>query len=450
MQNVFLKYIKENHLVKKGDRVLLAVSGGIDSMVMTDLFVRTAIEVGIAHCNFCLRGRESDKDEELVKKFADKHNIPFYSIRFKTTDYAEKKGISIQMAARDLRYSWFEKTRHEYGYDSVAVAHNLNDNIETLLINLTRGTGIAGLTGMKMVNNRIIRPLLFATRESIVEYCKRQKIEYREDRSNADSKYTRNKIRHLVIPLLKEINPSIEYTLNDTAERMSGINDIVSGFIEKIVKATFEYRDDKIAVNISLLQPYQQNKTILFELFRPFGITTSTLKDFINIIAGRTGSRLFTATHRIVKDRNEIIISSGSQKENEEYKINSVAELKKVPGILSVKNINFTRSYPIPTDPCIACIDIQDITYPLIIREWHSGDFFFPFGMNRKKKLSDYFVDRKFSRFDKEKVLILESAGRIVWIIGERIDNRFRITESTKKALIIKVRSSLAIASEKK
>ena len=219
MLDRFRKFIAENNLINPGDRILLAVSGGIDSMVMTHLFLQLDHKMGIAHCNFSLRDEESDKDEEMVRKFAGEHNILFFSTRFKTKAFAKENGLSVQMAARELRYIWFEKIRLENLFDKIAVAHNLNDNIETLIINLTRGTGIAGLTGMRSISNRIIRPLLFATRKDITEYCLQNQITFREDKSNADTKYTRNKIRHLVIPVLKEINPSIETTLNETAER---------------------------------------------------------------------------------------------------------------------------------------------------------------------------------------------------------------------------------------
>ena len=442
MLNDFQKFIDDNHLADKSDRILLAVSGGIDSMVMANLFIRTGFRIGIAHCNFTLRGRESDKDEELVRLYAANHNIPFYSIRFGTEEYAERKGISIEMAARELRYEWFEKTRKKFRFKSVAVAHNMNDNIETILINLTRGTGIAGLTGMKPVTNRIIRPLLFATRKVIVDYSRKHKISYREDKSNAETKYTRNKIRHLVIPVLKEINPSIEATLTETAGRFSNLNEILSDFTENLRKRAFTERENLIIFNFKQLQSKIQNKTILYELLKPYGISNNNIDDLQNIIKGRTGGQLFTGTYRFIKNRNEIIIVPESQPETANFKVNSVTELRKIPGIDSARYIKITEKFSIPGDPCIACLDAREISFPIIIRKWKKGDFFFPLGMDQKKKLSDYFVDRKFSRLDKEKILVAESSGMIIWIIGERIDNRFRITGSTNKALIIKAHST--------
>ncbi len=438
MLNDFLKYIEENHLVKKGDRVLMAVSGGIDSMVMADLFIRAGIDTGIAHCNFCLRGKEADKDEEMVRKFAAFHNIAFFSKRFDTKGYAARNGISIQMAARELRYKWFYETMKKKGYNTTALAHNLNDNIETLLINLTRGTGITGLTGMKPSSDRLIRPLLFVTRDTIEAYCGKYRIKYREDKSNAETKYTRNRIRHMVIPVLKEINPSIEVTLNETAERLSGINEIVAGFIDKLKQKVLTERDEDIILNINLLRPYIDNRSILYELTKSYGITNTLLKDLRNIIDGKTGGRIFTDTHRFIKNRKELIISCRSGRENEFHELNALAELRKLSYIDSARIARISGSYTIPADPGTACLDAAKVAFPLIIRRWQPGDYFYPLGMKQKKKISDYFTDRRYSIPEKEKACILESDGKIVWIIGERIDDRFRITEATKKVLVIK------------
>ena len=293
------------------------------------------------------------------------------------------------MAARELRYKWFEEIRKEYGYDSIAVAHNLNDNIETLLINLVRGTGLAGMAGMKPVNNKLIRPLLFATRKKIAEFRDLNNIEFREDRSNADTKYTRNKIRHLIIPLLKEINPSIESTLNETAERFSGYNETL-------------------------------------------------LSDLVKVIKGKTGGQIITATHRIIKNRKELEVSDEEINHETSYIINNIQDFSIFPGISSVEDVRITKNFKINPDPHLACIDYQKISYPLKIRKWKPGDHFYPLGMKRMKKLSDYFIDNKYSKFDKENIFILESDGKIVWIIGDRIDDRFKITGSTAEGLLIK------------
>ena len=442
MFNAFLKYLKDNRLIKKDDRVLLAVSGGIDSMVMAHLFIRAGTTIGIAHCNYTLRGNESDMDEELVQGFAAKQGIQFYSARFDTKAYASEKGISIQMAARDLRYSWFEKVRKENGYDAVAIAHNLNDNIETLLINLTRGTGITGLSGIRRKRDRVIRPLLFATRESIEDYCRQNKLVYREDRSNAEIKYIRNKIRHLVIPLLKEINSSIEYTLNETSEKLNGINEIFRDFIKISGKKIFSKSGGSVLADVRGLNQFTGNSAVLYELFRPFGLASGTLKDLRNVIKGKTGGQMFTGTHRIIRNRGELIIEKINTDKNEIISVNSPEELTRCPEIVSVRMLNISEKFRIPVRRQIACLDSDLISFPLILRNWQHGDIFFPLGMRHKKKLSDYFIDRKISLSAKERVKVLESCGNIVWIVGERIDDRFKVTASTRRVLIVKAQSA--------
>lgn len=432
------KFNAENHLFKPGDKILLAVSGGIDSMVMAHLFLHLGNKTAIAHCNFSLRNDDSDDDEKLVREYAVKHNIPFFTNRFNTKEFARERGLSIQMAARELRYNWFEEVRLKNGFDSIAVAHNLNDNIETLLLNLVRGTGLTGMTGMKPVTNNIIRPLLFATRSEISEYCLKNKIIYREDKSNSDTKYIRNKIRHLVIPVLKEINPSIESTLSETAKRFAGINEILSEHISGLREKVSENRNEYITLNVSLLKEFLHNSTILFELFRPFGINNSQSDDLLKVIKGKTGGYILTPTHRILKNRQDIIVSEKHAIEERYYIVKNLTGLRKAPVFASARYIRIDESFKIPVDPLIACIDCEKLSFPLVIRRWKSGDHFYPLGMKQQKKLSDYFVDNKYSKIDKEEVLILESDGNIVWIVGDRIDDRYRITESTKKVLLIK------------
>jgi len=440
MLKEFLDYIAENKIPDKNSGILLAVSGGIDSMVMADLFLKAGYNIGIAHCNFSLRGRDSDLDEDLVKEFAERHNIPFYCIKFNTLEYAETNGLSVQMAARDMRYNWFEKIREHNGFDYLAVAHNLNDNIETLLINLTRGTGITGLAGMKPVSGRLIRPLLFATRNEIENYCKKFGITYREDKSNAETKYTRNRIRHLIIPELKKINPSIETTLSETLIKLRETDDIVSRFIKEIRETISVTDNDKVTFDVEQLNYYIHEKTIIFELFRPFGLSGSQAGDLIKVISGKTGGQLFTSSHRILKNRNKIIITESSELQESIYTIFMQEQMKDVPFIVSADIMEIKGNLTISDDRSIAYLDENVIEYPLLIRKWKDGDFFYPLGMKSKKKISDFLIDIKKSRIDKEKIMILETGGKIAWVIGERIDSRFRIKPSTKKALIIKTK----------
>jgi tRNA(Ile)-lysidine synthase len=276
------------------------------------------------------------------------------------------------MAARDLRYKWFEEIRNENGYDLIAIAHNLNDNIETLLINLIRGTGLAGMAGMKSISNKIIRPLLFATRQDILTFRNQHKIVFREDKSNADTKYTRNKIRHLVIPVLKEINPSIEITLGETAERFSGFNEIVSEYMSRLRETISEEREQFITFNVSQLKTRLHNKAVLFELFKPYGITNALLTDLTKVISGKTGGQIITDTHRIIKNRKEIIVSDEEIRKETSYTIENIQSFPDFPGISSARNITISENFEISSDPHIACIDSQKISFPVIIRKWRT------------------------------------------------------------------------------
>ena len=439
MLKEFKRYIADNNMLYKQSKVLLAVSGGIDSMVMAHLFRTAGIKYGIAHCNFTLRGKESDLDEDLVRTYSSENKIPFYSVSFKTKAYAAANGLSVQMAARELRYNWFEETRINNAYDLIAVAHNLNDNIETLLINLTRGTGISGLTGIQPVSKNIIRPLLFATRSEIERYCKKHNILFREDRSNSDTKYTRNKIRHRIIPVLKEINPSIEKTLADTIERLRGTDELVERYISELRARISSSEGNICTFNNDELKHFLHDKAVLFELFRPYGIAGSQVKELSDVITGKSGGQLYTSAYRIIKNRNTIVISLNEKLTDYTYIINNTEELKNVPGIDSVEIQELTDNFVIPVESLVACLDLEEINFPLIIRRWKNGDYFYPLGMKHKKKLSDFLTDRKLSLIEKERIMVLESGGRIVWVIGVRIDSRFRIRPSTARSLIIKI-----------
>jgi tRNA(Ile)-lysidine synthase len=438
MLQEFLNFTRENLLITGNRKVLMAVSGGIDSMVMSHLFISAGIPSAIAHCNFNLRGKESNMDESFVGKLAAKHSIPFHKVSFDTTGYAEEKGISIQMAARELRYRWFEKVRSEYGYESIALAHNLNDNVETFFINLLRGTGISGLTGMKPRFRYLIRPLLFATRNAITEYSVQNKIKFREDRSNADVKYVRNRLRHNIIPLFRELNPSFDLTITETAGRFEEINEIVSAFIAGIRERSACFKNDMLSFSISELKKVSTGTTVLFELFRPYGLSSVQLDELKKIIGSKSGHTLLTKTHRITKNRDELIITELAREPEVQYQAESLSQLRKFPGFISAVTKAAGKGFQVPQSSSTACLDAEKIMFPVVIRRWAPGDFFYPLGMKSRKKLSDYFIDKKYSIPEKEKQMILESSGNIIWVIGKRIDNRFRVTDTTRKVLIIK------------
>ena len=433
----FRAFIKTHELFSPDEKVLLAVSGGIDSMVMTHLFLRCGFDFGIAHCNFNLRGEESDGDEIFVENYAGNHGIPFFSKRFDTEEYASSRGLSIQMAARELRYTWFEEILRENQYNVLSLAHNLNDNIETFLINMVRGSGIAGFAGIRPKNDHLVRPLLFATRDEIKEYSEKYEVKFREDSSNADTKYTRNKIRHLIVPVLKEINPSFENTIEETITRVTEINEIYSGHVSKIRTAVVRGTKSGHVAKIEEILSLSPLNTMLYELFRGFGITRPMIPELIKLTSGRSGSRLNTATHRFIRNRGEILIQSSGEEVQTNIVFNSPEELlaSKIVGKISVNPCG--KEYIIPRETQYTCLSLNKLKFPVTIRNWKPGDLFYPLGMNRKKKLSDFFIDNKLSIPEKEAALVLESDGRIACIIGIRTDNRFRITRSTTKCLIL-------------
>lgn len=430
-------FISSNQLAATGDKILLGVSGGIDSMVMASLFLHLPFEKAIAHCNFSLRGQDADQDESFVREFSEKHEIRFHNIRFNTKEYAGEKGISTQMAARELRYEWFGKVCSEIGYTSIAVAHNLDDHAETMLINLVRGTGPAGLTGMKPKTGIVIRPLLFASREDIAAYAAKHGISYREDRTNAEVRYTRNRIRHLVMPVLKDINPSILRTLEETSFRFSEISQVVDSYTENLRAAIMRSDGNDHIYDVVKLRAFSDNGTILYGLFRRYGLNNSQIEDLRDIIRGRSGSMVKTATGRIVHDRQRLIVTSQEDPAPSPLVISNEKELGNLREF-GAEISDIDDSFILPKEKNITCIDADRLVFPLILRKWNKGDYFFPLGMKGRKKLSDYFTDMKYSIVDKERKLVLESGTNIVCIPCERTDERFRVTGKTRRVLILR------------
>ena len=433
-----VSFIEKNGLCTPHDRILLALSGGIDSMVMGNLMVRLGYQLAVAHCNFSLRGDESDGDENFVRIWADHNGLPFFTIRFDTDAYAEKHGISIQMAARDLRYNWFHDILKEKNYDRLALAHNKNDLAETFLINLTRGTGIRGLTGIKARNDNIIRPLLFATRQEIRSYAEQYHITWREDSSNMTTKYTRNKIRHNIIPLFEEINPGFIQSLADTSRRLAGVEEIFSRFIEN-ARDTFLVRmGNKQMIPIIKLKETTAREAILYELLKPMEFTPGTIHEILESLDGTPGKQFFSPSHRLIKDREYLIIMPRRQeKTDKRFYIEERQTEITTPLLLHLKSFRRPPGFTISPSRHTAMLDKDRITWPLILRHWQPGDYFIPLGMKGMKKLSDFFIDRKLSIDEKENIWILTEGEQIVWIIGMRIDDRYKIREETKNILVI-------------
>lgn len=441
MLEQFLHHIDRHRLCQKSDLILLAVSGGVDSMAMLYLFKEAGFRVGVAHCNFQLRGKESDGDEEFVRQVCKDLNVPFFFSRFETEAYAWENTLSIQMAARELRYTWFDEVLRGHSYTWLATGHHLDDTMETILLNITRGTSTDGLAGIPVRNGNIIRPLLFATRKEIEKYALRKGMVWREDLSNLTDDYQRNFIRHQVVPKLKELNPSLEVTWQTGIEKIQGdlalLQHAVDDWKTKFITET-PHRNyiDKTAFNL-----LPQGATLLWRYCRTFGFNFEQAKEVLQSLKGQPGKRFYSSTHLLVLDRDLIIITplqhgwteAGIEKEHAESFL----------GPWQLKIERLTDMLPV-SDEMEAVLDEELLNYPLLWRKWRPGDSFHPLGMEHKKKLSDFFIDKKLSLADKEIATVLESDGRIVWVAGHRIDDRFKLT--TKTTLIVRFRLGRAEA----
>lgn len=440
MQNIFLSYIKNQKLFIPSDKILLTVSGGIDSVVMCELFHKAKLKFAIAHCNFQLRAKESDADELFVKQLAKTYNVEFFCKRFNTSSHADKQKSSIQMAARELRYEWFEDIRKKEKCQYITTAHHLDDSIETFFINLIRGTGIAGLHGILPKQGKIIRPLLFTNKKEIESFAKKNKLHYREDSSNASDKYVRNKLRHHVIPVFKELNPDFETSVNETIQRLKEVELIYKNEIENKRATIVKEEKSSITISIKHLKKLQPLSAYLYNFLKPYNFNASAVEAIIAGLDGESGKQFFSDTHRLIKDRELLIIESrksevGNRKlKNLKFKIKTgIKELIINEFKLRFKILQKTTNYELRTSNFIANLDFDKLRFPLEIRKWEKGDAFYPLGMKGKKKLSDFFIDKKLSVNQKENTWLLTSKGKIVWVIGLRIDDRFKITDKTRK-----------------
>lgn len=443
MLEQFKSYLDEQGISSFGNGIILAVSGGIDSVVMAHLFHMSGYNCAIAHCNFQLRGSDSDADEAFVSSLASYLEMPMFVKRFNVEERMKEKGISVQMAARELRYDWFEELIKENSYEYLATAHNKNDSVETFFLNLSRGTGIRGLTGIPAKKGHILRPLLFASRKEILAFSRQHSIEFREDASNLETKYRRNKIRHDVIPVMEQVNPGFIETMWDNMSRLGEIHDIFLHAVEQTRKGLFLNEMGHIGIEIEQLKLLSPLSTWLYELFSPYGFTRSQCEGIEKIMDAEPGRRSISTTHQLFKDRDKLILVELVQSAFERYYLDSPEKHSSLPFPMDIEVLERSELEKIPDDQNIACLDCDEILFPLTIRHWQHGDYFFPLGMDQSKKLSDFFVDNKIPVPEKQQTWILASGKKIVWIMGHRIDHRFRITEKTTKILILRFQANV-------
>ncbi len=434
MLSKFQNHISYNLAFLRGKKLLLAVSGGIDSMVLLHLFRQSDFNISVAHCNFNLRGTESDGDEAFVESVCNNHNIKLFVNYFDTEKYADLHKLSIQVAARQLRYNWFNELLEKEAFDYLLTAHHLDDSIETFLINFTRGTGLEGLTGIPQQNDKIIRPLLIFSHEEIEHYAQENEIEWREDSSNASDKYLRNKLRHNVIPILKELNPgfsdSFEQTLKNLQQSQSMVDDASRIVYRKVVEDV----DFQKRINLTELMILPNYQAYLYQWLKPFGFTA--WNDIYDLVHAQSGKQVFSEHYRLLKDRNELILAEKSESASEIFLVYEDNTNLNVPLKMTVCNKD---DITLDQKDCIF-VDKDTLKFPLVFRKWQEGDYFYPSGMAGKKKLSKYFKDEKYSLIDKENARILCSENEVVWIIGKRADRRFSINKTTQTIIKIELK----------
>ncbi|MDR1725785.1 MAG: tRNA lysidine(34) synthetase TilS [Bacteroidales bacterium] len=433
----FLSFIADNSLFTKENKLLVAVSGGIDSIVLCNLLLKCGYDFAIAHCNFHLRNEESNRDAEFVRQYAKKNGIKdFFSKDFDTFYYMEKEKKSLEMAAREQRYQWFEELLDEKKYDYLLTGHHGDDSAETIFINILRGTGIAGLHGILPKSNRICRPLLFASRKDIESYAKKNNIEHIYDSSNSSNKIIRNRIRNEVFPVFRDISPNFDSIIRREIERFRQTEMVFREVIDQIKGKIIEQEDLLTKISIAKLKELRPLKIFLFEIFAEYGFNEATINAIEeSLFEEVSGKQFLSDKFRAIRDRQYIIINKINEAENkpDKYLISSDVTKMKEPLPLNMEILRDLKFISIPTDKKIAMVDFDLLEFPLILRKWEKGDSFIPFGSSKTKKLSDFFTNLKYSLWDKENQWLLCSGdNRIIWIVGKRLDERFKITEQTK------------------
>ncbi len=456
LQN-FISFIHQKKLFTRQDRLLIAVSGGVDSVVLCDLCFKAQYNFAIAHCNFQLRGEESERDETFVKQLGEKYGVKVFAKKFSTLAYAEQHHLSIQVAARKLRYEWFynlvEKMIDDRGQKKLSTinyqlssksyiltAHHANDNIETLLMNFFKGTGIQGLKGIEVKsgeNNQLVRPLLFAKRSDIETYAIQEGLQYVTDSSNNEDKYTRNYFRNQLIAAIQQVFPKVEDNLIDNIARFNEIAELYGQAISLHKKKLIHQKGNEIHIPVLQLLKANPLHTILYEIIKEYGFTASQIQDVVKLLKSESGKYVQSSSHRILHNRNWLIISPLQTLSAQNILIeNEKSDILFEQGKLSFQ-IQSKEQFKLFKDDTIAQLDADKIKFPLLLRKWKAGDYFYPLGMLKKKKLSRFFIDKKLSLLQKENIWIVEMDKKIIWVAGLRIDDRFKITPNTQKILSI-------------
>ncbi len=431
--------IAHEQLLSSTDRLVLAVSGGCDSMVMLDLFRQMEHDFVVAHCNFKLRGAESDGDETFLRDYCGEHGVELFVQTFETREYAVQEGISIEMAARELRYQWFYELLDSLQYNYLLTAHHQDDLVETMLINLSRGTGIRGLSGIHPRKGRLVRPLLFSSRNDLVAYANEKQVPYREDSSNKEFVHQRNLIRHQVLPLLETINPAFKVNAAKTAAILKETELVFNARITE-EQSQFLSREGKHCfLAVDYLKASSYPETLLFETLKPFGFTADLVQEINQALYAEPGKVFYSTTHRLVKDRSNFILTPREEESLSRYYIEKDCVEIATPIKLSLQQLTNDSSFQFSKNRLIADLDMDCLEFPLVLKKWEQGEYFQPLGMTGFKKLSDFFIDQKFSIPEKENSWILYSGGKVVWVVGHRMDNRFKITPETQSVIRIQL-----------
>ena len=428
----FEEFVQEEGLFGPKDTLLLAVSGGLDSATLCELCHQAGYHFVIAHANFQLRGEESMRDEAFVRALGARYGKEVLVRTFDTEQYAAERRCSIQVAARELRYSWFEEVRSG---GVIVTAHHLDDNVETLLMNFFKGTGIAGLRAILPRQGNVVRPLLFATREMLEQFAAQRQLQWVEDSSNASDKYTRNYVRHQLIPLLASVYPGVTRHLGDNIERFRDIEVLYRQAVDQHKSKLLQQRGEEVHIPVLKLQKSRPLPTLVYEIIHPFGFSSQQVDPVIALLSSGSGKYVLSTSHRILKDRNWLIISPlGNMSGNNVLIESPEGRISYEGGEL---RLQLQPNAGPSSEPSVAWLNASAIQFPLLLRKWRPGDYFYPLGMRKKKKLARFFIDSKLSLIEKEKVWVLEMNKKIIWVVGMRIDDRFRLDEHTSQALKI-------------